>query len=106
MITYYTDGIISDPDYNIKSKEYAFAYLLDHSCSRVIQAAGYKRYIVDRHRYFNATLGMSHDGVGPEPGRQVSIESHINNLWGVIDDITIRVNGEEKWQTCSGTKND
>ncbi|KAF6810809.1 hypothetical protein CPLU01_15230 [Colletotrichum plurivorum] len=110
FITFNNYAVTRDDDYNIISNVDGFAYLLDQSCSRVIQAAGYLAYAIDTHAYFNATLGMSYDGVGPELGWQITIESHTATLGAqfgaALGDISIRVNGEEKWQICSEAKSD
>ncbi|KAF6820909.1 hypothetical protein CMUS01_11460, partial [Colletotrichum musicola] len=110
FITFNNHAVTRDDDYNIRSNVGGFAYLLDQSCSRVIQAAGYLAYVVDTHAYFNATLGMSYDGVGPELGWQITIESHTATLGAqfgaALGNISIRVNGEEKWQICSEAKSD
>lgn len=81
-------------------------FLLDQSCSDVIQAAQYEPS--GDGNGWNAKMGLSYDGVGPELGWQVTIESHIGwfgtSSIETIQDGAIHVNGQEKWRTCSGAK--
>ncbi|KAK2038001.1 hypothetical protein LZ31DRAFT_534088 [Colletotrichum somersetense] len=79
-----------------------YAFLLDQSCERVIAEAQYAP--LGGGNGFSAKIGRSYDGVGPELGWQVTIESHVAMMGAAlgISDATIKINGDEKWKTCSG----
>ncbi|KAK1988365.1 hypothetical protein LZ30DRAFT_35534 [Colletotrichum cereale] len=104
LISYVGHNIKFDPSSRRFGSENGdrYAILLDQSCERVVAQAEYEP--LGSGNGFSAKMGMSYDGTGPELGWQVTIEAHVGMMGAAmgINDATVKINGEEKWKTCSG----
>ncbi|CAI0650449.1 unnamed protein product [Colletotrichum noveboracense] len=99
------ENLAFDPEGGITSENGdRVAFLLDSACNRVINWGTYDALGVGKG--FEAKMGMSYDGTGPELGWQVTIESRVISMGAGmgIADATIKINGEEKEKSCTGEK--
>ncbi|KAF3798917.1 hypothetical protein GCG54_00010588 [Colletotrichum gloeosporioides] len=105
LLSYVGHNLAFDPEGGITSENGdRVAFLLDSACNRVINWGSYDALGVGKG--FEAKMGMSYDGTGPELGWQVTIESRVISMGAGmgIADATIKINGEEKAKSCTGEK--